>query len=162
MSQRVPVVRQIAWISIIPHLIVLGLVIAIFTMLGTPEPIIFGALFYLILSRLVRGILTKHHTSGIRAMRKGNFEGALEHFQKSFNFFSEHRWIDEWRFLVLLSSSAMTYREMALCNIAFAHSQLGDGRSAYEIYDRVLQEYPGNALASAAINLMRSATTISG
>jgi len=50
----------------------------------------------------------------------------------------------------------MTYREMALINIAFAHSQIGDGRTAKAYYERTLRDFPQNSIARAALRLIHS------
>jgi tetratricopeptide (TPR) repeat protein len=81
---------------------------------------------------------------------------ALPLFEKSVAYFSKNRWIDKYRFITLLSSSGLTYREMGLCNIAFCYSQTGNGLKAKEVYTQTLQEYPENGLANAGLNMLTS------
>ena len=56
----------------------------------------------------------------------------------------------------MMSASAISYREMALCNIAFCYSQLGDGQKAESYYRRALDEFPNSALAVAALRMIES------
>jgi TolA-binding protein len=56
----------------------------------------------------------------------------------------------------MMSPSAISYREMALVNIAFSVSQLGQGTDAKEYYQRALDEFPNSAMAKAALRLIES------
>ncbi|HEX7447932.1 MAG TPA: hypothetical protein VF306_10325 [Pirellulales bacterium] len=55
-----------------------------------------------------------------------------------------------------MSSSAISYREMALCNIAFCYAQLGNGENAELYYRRTLDEFPDSGLADAALRMIES------
>ncbi|MEN9639008.1 MAG: hypothetical protein RLZZ262_876, partial [Bacteroidota bacterium] len=68
----------------------------------------------------------------------------------------KYSWVDKYRYLTLLSSSKMTYREMGLCNIAFCYGQIGQGAKARAFYEQVRTEYPDNGIALIALNLMSS------
>lgn len=92
-------------------------------------------------------------------MFKQHFAESIPYFQESADFFAKHPMIDRLRAVFLLSPSKFSYREMALCNIAFAHAQLGNGREAKEMYQQVLAEYPENGLASVALKLIRGLET---
>ncbi|MCO5934286.1 hypothetical protein NAF17_01935 [Mucilaginibacter sp. RB4R14] len=50
----------------------------------------------------------------------------------------------------------MTYREMGLCNIAFSLTQLGRGAEGKDVYIKVLEKYPENGAAIAALKMMQS------
>lgn len=56
----------------------------------------------------------------------------------------------------MMTPGAMCYREMALINIAFAHGQIGNGNKAKEFYQRTLDEFPNNIMASAALKMIES------
>jgi tetratricopeptide (TPR) repeat protein len=157
MASQVPTVRQTALISIIPQFSVLGGLILMFYFLKTPDYFVYGAISYLFLSFSLRNILTRHHKAGIRLIRKKDYKTAIYAFQRSYDFFTRNNWIDKFRYLTVLSSSAMCYREMALCNIAFSYSQIGDGKKAKEYYEKTLRDYPNNGLAIAAMNMIKSA-----
>ena len=57
----------------------------------------------------------------------------------------------------MMSASAVSFREMALLNIAFAHSQIGKGEKAKEYYQRTLSEFPSSSMANAALRMIDSA-----
>ena len=46
---------------------------------------------------------------------------------------------------------------MALVNIAFAYSQIGNGEKAKEYYLRTLDEFPESGMASSALRMIESA-----
>lgn len=146
MASRIPVVRQIGWLSVFPQLAFIAFCILIgwlFLPRSEPmAPVVFGVALYLLISNFVRGILTRHHRRGVSRLKAGDFAGAIPSFQAGYDYLARHAWIDRWRYLVLLSSSRMSYREMALCNIAFAYAQLGDGVRSRQTYERVLREFP--------------------
>jgi Tfp pilus assembly protein PilF len=52
----------------------------------------------------------------------------------------------------MLTHAAMPYREMALINIAFCYSQLGNVGQAKAYYQRTLQEFPTSSMARTALN----------
>jgi hypothetical protein len=109
---------------------------------------------YLVLSVVLRYTVTREHRNGVRLMRAGRFEDAVPAFQRSVAFFERHPRIDRLRAFTALSASSMTYREMAMCNIAFALAQLRRGEAAKNAYERVLAEYPDNGMARAALNII--------
>ena len=46
---------------------------------------------------------------------------------------------------------------MALLNMAFAYSQIGNGQKSKEIYEQVLKEFPNSEMAKAALRMFESA-----
>ncbi|RYZ22546.1 MAG: hypothetical protein EOO10_21625 [Chitinophagaceae bacterium] len=50
----------------------------------------------------------------------------------------------------------MSYREMALCNVAFCYSQIGEGKMAIDWYTRTLKEFPESGLAQTALRMLYS------
>ena len=121
---------------------------------------IYSALTYLVLSYGLNNFIPLDHRTGMRLVNKKEFENAIPYFQKSYDFFSKYSWLDKYRYIMLLSSSKMCYREMSLTNIAFCYSQIGQGNKAIEYYNRTLEEYPENDMAKAAINLIQSVDNI--
>ncbi len=156
MASTVPIVRQIAWISLIPQLLLMGLFIYVFHLLNLVNPFIFGALTYLILSFGLRNLIAKNHRKGINFIKQQKFTDAIPYFHESIDYFSKNAWIDKYRFMTILSSSKMSYREMGLCNIAFCYSQTGDGQKAKEFYQQTLKDYPENGMAIAGLNMLKS------
>ena len=157
MNKNVPTVKQIAWIVLVPQLLFMALLILIFYLFKSKEPFFFGALTYLIISFSLRGILTKNQKNGMNLVKQENFSEAINEFQKSYDFFDKNKWIDKYRYLTLLTASKSSYREMALNNIAFCHSQLGNGQKAREFYKKTLNLFPDNGMAKSAINILNSA-----
>jgi len=156
MTSKTPTVRQIAWISLLPQFAFVGVFILIYYLIGTGSYIVYGAWTYLVLSFVCRSIVLRSHRKGMSKVKKGNLAEAIPHFQRSYDFFQTHNWLDKYRY-VILSSSRISYREMALNNIAFCYSQIGQGGLAEEYYLRTLQEFPGSGLATAAIRMINSA-----
>jgi tetratricopeptide (TPR) repeat protein len=81
---------------------------------------------------------------------------AIRDFQSSYSFFSRNSWVDRHRSITIMSPSAISYREMALVNIAFSYSQLSQGTNAKEYYRRALDEFPNSIMARAALRLIES------
>ena len=155
MPSPVPTVREVAWISVVPHLSVLALLILAASRTLTPgrlpASMAVGAGIYLVYSQICRRLVTRRIRRGYRLLKKNAFAEAIAEYGRAYDFFSRHAWIDRFRYLTVLSSSAYSYREIALCNIAFAYAQLGDGTKAVETYRRALQEFPACAAARTAL-----------
>ncbi|ULQ58634.1 hypothetical protein K7I13_08665 [Brucepastera parasyntrophica] len=151
-----PIVRSVAWISLIPQLLVLGLFILLFYFLNTPNPLIFGSLAYLLVSFSLRNFLAKDHREGMKLTRMEKYDEAIPVFEKSVNFFTTYNWIDKYRYLVMLNSSKYSFKEMGLCNIAFCYSQTGNAEMTKKYYEIILEQYPNNGIAQAGLNLINS------
>ena len=157
---KIPVVRQINWLSLVPQLTFMGLIILIYYLLNIKEPLIWGCLTYLILSYGSRAIFAKDHNKGMKLSRDQNFTEAINYYEKSAEFFKNNKWIDQYRFITLFSAAKMSYREMDLINIAFCYSQIGNGSKSIEFYKRALAEYPDSLMAKSALNIFDSAQNI--
>lgn len=153
---KVPTVRQINWLSIIPHLIIIGIIIFLWNIFYSKEAIFFGSITYLIISYVLRTQIPKNHRKGMKLVKSEKFKTAIPYFEKSYTFFKDNNWIDKYRFITLLSSSQMTYQEMALVNIAFCYGQIGNGEKAKEYYTQTLQVFPENGLARAGLKMLNS------
>lgn len=154
MSSSLPVIRQIGWLSVLPQVAVLLLFVWSARALGAVEPFLWGAAIYLLVLVGLRFGIPLHHRIGIRLFKRERFAEAVPHFEKSYEFFSRHRWLDSFRALTLLSSSRISYREMALLNAAFCLAQSGERLKAIEEYRRVLAEFPGSKVSEAALRLV--------
>lgn len=160
MASRVPIVRQLSLGAFALHLVLLSALVWLGSLLfpeSRPEwPILFGAIIFFVAGLLLRNTLARHHRRGVRFMRRGRFKEAIGSFEASVAFFSRRPWMDRWRVISLLSASRASYREMGLCNLAFAFAQSGDGGRSKETYKRALAEYPNSALAATALRLIES------
>jgi tetratricopeptide (TPR) repeat protein len=156
---KAPVIRQYAWAAAIPQFLLLGLIIMLLvTLTGLPADLAFwiGAFIYLGYSVASRSIVAKAHKAGMRCVKAGDFASAIPYFEESYTFFSNKKWLDRFRFLLLCSSTKASYREMALLNIAFCYGQIGDGERCLIYYKRAASEFPHSALAHTGLRMARS------
>jgi len=147
-----PVVRQISWIAVIPQFIALATGISMGWVAHGLEGMLVGTLVYLSYSFGSRFVIARHHRHGIKLSRAGEYSKAIEAYKMSYVFFSRHVWLDRFRSLFLLSSSAMCYREMALINTAYCQFQLGEMEPARETYQRALDQFPNNQFSRMGLH----------
>ncbi len=162
MASRQPIVRQVAWISFLPQVIVLAGFIMLMVAAEAPGPVVKGALLYLVVAIALRKLIPRAHRRGVKLIRKKAFGAAIPAFENSLEFFSRHRWLDDYRYLTLLSSSRISYREMAMLNLAYCHGQTGNGERAQQIYQETLAEFPDSEMAEAALRMFNSAARGAG
>ena len=117
-----------------------------------------GAWLYLIFSFALKSTLAHNHREGMVLIRKNKYDEAIMQFEKSYEFFQKYKWIDKFRYIVMLCSSRISYREMALNNTAFCYSQLGNGDRTIEYYKITLSKFPDSEMAKTALNLINSVT----
>jgi len=161
MSSNVPTVMgKVWWFSFIIQLIIIGLLFYLFKLLTVPEPFLFGALTYVILARVLRSLIAKEHRQGVKLVLQKRYDEAIPFFENSYKYFIKNEWADNYRFLTLLSSSKSSYTQMALDNLAFCYSQIGNGAKAVEFYKKALEVNPNDGLAEAGLNLLLSKETI--
>lgn len=154
MSSNISVVRQIAWLSLLPQFLFALLLIFMYHQLRFPDPPFYGLVSYLIISFSLRTFIPHSHNKGMKLVKKDKFAEAIPFFERSYNFFTKNNWVDKYRFITLLSSSAMSYREMSLTNIALCYAQLGDDEKAREYYQITLQEFPKSEIAKSGLNIL--------
>lgn len=148
-------VRRLSRPAILLHLSILGGAIALAAKLfpdyRPTDAILVGAFPSFCWSLVARPLLTRHHRAGIRALRGGRFLEAVEAFERSLDFFTRHPALDRYRFLILMSAAASSYRELAMCNIGYAHARAGDLAAARGWCERALADYPGSAVARSVL-----------
>ncbi len=157
MASKQPIVKQLAWISLIPQLLVMAGIVAVMVQLKAPYPLITGALVYLALSICLRQLVPAAHRHGMARLKNKDYRAAIAEFRKSYDLFSKHRWIDRLRYLVLLSPSRVGHREMALLNIAYCYGQIGEGTMSRKYYQKTLAEFPDSEIAKTALKMFASA-----
>lgn len=158
MASSLPIIRQVAWLSVVPQVLLLLTLIVAARVLTLSEPILVGSLTYLTLLVFLRNAIPRHHRRGMRFFKRERFKEAIPQFRLSYQFFVKHHWVDRWRALTMLSSSRISYREMALLNLAFSLAQTGDHEQALAEYQRALAEFPDSKVAQMSIRML-SATT---
>jgi len=114
-----------------------------------------GLAFYILAALALRRTLLGRFRRGMRLLLRAQFAAAIPEFTAAYESLTLRDWIDRYRYLTLLDASAYSYREIALCNIAFAHSQLGHGEQAVAWYKRAANEFPGSDLAETALAFAR-------
>ena len=122
------------------------------------QAIVAGTVVYLVGCRVLRHLLVRDHTRGIRAYREGRFRDAIAHFDASHRFYSAHPRLDASRSIVFGVASRHSYGIIALGNMAYCHGQLGEVAEAAELYERVLKDTPDHTGATASVNRLRTAT----
>jgi tetratricopeptide (TPR) repeat protein len=160
MPQPMPVVRQLYRPALVPQFIAIASIAAVvrlcFPWLPLLAILIAAPLIYLVFCRIMRAFLVREHGRGMRAYRAKRFQDAIAHFQASHQYFSEHRRLDSWRSLIFGVASYNPYRVIALGNMAYCYSQLGDGAKAIELYEQVLREAPNHAVAESSLKMLRA------
>lgn len=156
MASRTPVIRQTSWPALLPQLAALGTAIGVAYALGAPDAMLWGPAAYLVYSFGSRQLIARAHRAGIRLVNQQRYAEAIPKFQESFDFFERHRWVDRCRSLVLMTPSALSYREMALANIAFCYGQLGNGEACRSYYQQCLQCFPRSGVAAGALRMLDS------
>lgn len=159
-NSEVPVVKKIAWAYTVPQLMLLFLLTLFFWKAFLPTNLslaaAYGAVVYLLYSFGSKSLLLRYHREGIHLSKLKAFREAIDKFQRSYGFLESHPWLDKYRFITMLDSSALSYREMALCNIAYSHVQLDDPVSALKYYQRALEEFPESEMAQSGIEYVAS------
>ena len=158
MSQA-PVFQSIAWGTVLVQLgagAVLVWLAGLVPGIDWPEALYLGVGFYLAYSFGSRAVLAREHKAGMRQVKRGDFGAAIPFFERSFDFFERHAWLDRWRAITLMSSSRISYREMALVNVAFCYSKTGEGERAEAYYRRALDAFPDSVIARTALRLVES------
>ena len=155
--QRVPTVGPISWPATIPPLLALSAAVSMgWFVTRSASGIFLGAAAYLIYSFSSRKLIPHAHRRGVRLSQTQQFEDAIHAHEESYEFFTRHSWLDRYRAITMMSPSAMSFREMALINIAFAYGQIGNGNKAKEYYQRAYEEFPDSGMAIAALKMIES------
>lgn len=150
-----PMIYQVSWAHTIPQFLVLLALILIGAVAMPSGGLYLGVVVYFIARFLLRTIPSDHR-AGVALTRQGRFDEAIPRFEESLQFFESRPWLDAYRSILLLSPSAISYREMAFANIGFCFSQLGDGENAQLWYERCLEEFPNSKIAATSLNMIRS------
>ncbi len=146
--------RQINWVSVIPHFVVLIGLAALLGLIGMPWDIavLIAAMFYLGLAVVLQNLIPADHRRAMQAFKRADYDAAKAAFQDSYQFFKTKSWLDEYRSIFMLSVSKMSYKEIALVNMALCDFQAGKIQEARAGYERVLTEFPNSQMAKDAIH----------
>ena len=166
MSAKPPMISPVNWLGVVFQIgLIAGSAFTIYHIFGVrdwPVAFLISAVTQAVFSWLMRRSLTREHRTGVKLFRACAFAEAAPHFEASYAAMIARPWIDRFRWLLLGSVSAMTYREMALCNAAFCYAQAGQGEKAICLYEQTLSEYPESSLATASLRMLNSVRRPSG
>ena len=155
MPSSTPIVRQMNWISIIIQLIILSILCLVFYIIDKVNFIYYAFLSFVALFFILRYLIPKDHRRGVSLYKREKYNEAIPYFQKSYDFFSVHKWIDKYRIVTMLSSSKISYSEMARINKAFCLSQIGKKQESIEEYKKTLEEFPGSKIAEMSLKMLQ-------
>jgi len=134
---KLPTARPVSWPAVILKVVVFVSAIGTgWLITRDSNGVALGAGAYLVYSFGSRKLFLGDHRRGMQHIQQREFEEAIPDFKAGYSFFTRHSWLDRYRAITVLSPSAMSYREMALLNIAFAYGQLGEGAKSKEYYLR--------------------------
>lgn len=138
------IIKHYNWFLIIPQMAIFGILALFLRFLEVPRYVLLALSLYLLLSGYLKIMIPKWHRKGLFYLRKGELEGAIFAFEKSYNFFSKNLWIDEYRAFTLFSISRLSYREMALINIIYCYQSMNKPKEAEKIRKKLASEFPNN------------------
>jgi tetratricopeptide (TPR) repeat protein len=160
-----PVIRRLYLPALIPQLLAiaaLGVGIHFcFPRLDVIPSIAIAAIVYPIFCRVLRETFAHDHAAGMRAYKAQHFEEAISHFEASYRFFLAHPLTDKCRSLLFGVATQNPYRVIALCNMAYCYTQIGNGNKAIELFEQALQESPECTLARTSLSMLRSVSPVS-
>ena len=154
MTQHIPITRSINYGAFALQMVFLFVLIVLFQLSGSDEAAVWAGMVYLVLAYGLRYFVPIDHRKGMRALKQGDYEQAIIHFDKSADFFSNHSWVDRFRVFTTFTVSKLCYREIALVNKAFSLICLERKEEAKALYEQCLKEYPKNNIAFYALKMM--------
>jgi tetratricopeptide (TPR) repeat protein len=160
MSKQTQVWRKTSWLSLVPQLLLMLAVMFFIWKVFLPDDFLlasaYGAAIYLIYSFGSKAFLLKNHRRGVYLIKLHSYQDAINEFRSSYQFLNKYFWLDKYRFITMLDSSAISYREMALCNIAYSYARLNEKDAALQSYRRAMQEFPESEIAKSGIEYLVS------
>lgn len=151
---NIPTLRRTSMMMVFSQAAVVALVIGIINVVTQPvspiSSIAAGIMFYIVYSFGSRMILTAAHRRGVKRVREKKWQAAVKAFEESYAFFTRFAWLDEYRFITMLTPTSISYREMALNNMGFALVQMGNNKQAKQHYAKLLEQFPQSDLAGTA------------
>jgi len=132
MTTQQPNTNSINFFALVLQAGFLSLLYLGFDYSDSDEAALWAAMVYLVLAYGLRYFVPIEHRKGLRELKQGNYLKALLHFEKSYEFFLAHSWIDFFRVFTMFSASKLTYSEMAMIYKAFCLEALGRGDEFYK------------------------------
>ncbi len=132
------------WSFLIPQVALFLFIALVFKLSGFGRYWLLSLAVYFLLSGYVKVLIPKFHRKGLYYLRKGEVEGAAYAFERSYSFFTKYNWLDKYRAFFLFSLSYYSYREMALMNAMYCHSQYHNDKKTKELQKLLAKEFPAN------------------
>ena len=114
---------------------------------GFSRALVFAFALYFVYGAAARSFILWRHQRAMKLFRRRNYRDAIPAFEQSERYLAANPWIDRQRWIVLLSASAISYREMALFNIGAAHVHLDHPGPARRAFNHFLDVAPRSPLA---------------
>ena len=144
MAQRVPTINKISFTAYFVQAAILLLIIFALFLFSVINYVVVGVAVYFLLSIYLKVLIPKWHRKGLYYVKKGALQEAILAFERSYEYFRINNWLDRYRAFVLLSTSQLSYQEMALVNIIYCYQQLGDQNMARKYIKKLREEFPDN------------------
>lgn len=154
MASNLPIVKQINILSIFVQILLLSIISFGFYQIDKTNYIFYSLGTFFILMLILRYLVPRDHRKGVSLYKKQCFSEAIPYFEKSYLFFTSHNCLDKYRFITMLSSSKISYTEMALLNKAFCLGQVGKKDESIAAYKKVLDEFSDSKIAESALRMM--------
>ena len=116
-----------------------------------------ATVLYLLYFLIGRFIVPRSHRKGIRLVKENKFKDEIIKFEASYKFFSKYQIVDKFRHLILGTSGSISFREMALCNIAYCFYTIGDLNNSQISYQKALEEFPKSDFAIFGLEIINNA-----
>lgn len=160
--RNMPVAVQRSWIGsffVIAYVVALMMTMSALTKFTGPEypllplaPLAFG-LIHLIGPRV---FIPNHLGRGCRAYARGDLDTAVRQMQACYDYFEARTWIDRLRLPILLNTSAVSIREMALYNVAVFQALQHRRTEAKLGVQKLLAEFPDSILGGQMMKMIET------
>lgn len=105
----------------------------------------------------VRMVVCRHHRAGVSLTRAGRFSDAIRAFKQSAAFWQRWAWLDRMRGLLLGSSVAYPFGQLARYNQAYCYSRMGGrGDEARDILRTLLADAPDMMIARELLSVLEA------
>jgi tetratricopeptide (TPR) repeat protein len=154
LASKIPIIRQINLLAAGFQILIIAIFAFILYQFDNVNFLLYAILAFFAISLLLRYSIPKYHRMGMSQFKQRNYQEAINCFDKSYQFFNRYYWLDKYRFIFILSSSRNSYQEMALVNMAFCYSQIGQKEDAVNTYKLALEKYPESEIAKSGLNML--------
>ncbi len=156
-SKRVPH-EQNALLSALPLIVVFLCLVFLcrFNSLSVEASLLTSFLAVFFIRYILKFSVARSYRKAYSYYKKGDYECALKEFEKSYEFFSKHAWLDTYRSIFLLAANRQSYRETALLSMALCSAMLGRGATAKQYLEKTLEQFPQSETAQAILCIVSS------